>query len=50
MDIDEYLKDASEKIITNNVNKKIIFLFLEYLKLFFGTNIKKQHNKAIIGI
>jgi len=27
-EIDEYLKEASEKIITKNVSKKINFLFL----------------------
>ena len=49
-DVVEYLKDPSETIKVPSVTKKIIFLFLSYLKLLFGVIIKKQLKIAIIGI
>ena len=49
-DVVEYLKDPSEMIKVPSVTKKIIFLFLSYLKLLFGVIIKKQLKIAIIGI
>ena len=49
-DIDEYLKEASDNTKTKNVIKKIIFLFLLYIKLLFGKIIRKQQINAIRGI
>ena len=49
-DVVEYRKDPSDIIRVKNVTKKIIFLFLSYLWLFFGVIIKKQLKIAIIGI
>ena len=46
----EYLNEASDKTRTKKVSVKIIFLYLLYLKLFFGKIIKKQLKIAIIGM
>ena len=46
----EYLRDASDITNVKKVTKKIVFLFLSYLMLFFGKIIKKQLKIAIIGI
>ena len=50
VDVVEYLKDPSERISVKNEIKKIIFLFLSYLKLLLGVIIKKQLKIVIIGI
>ena len=49
-EIDEYLKEASDNTKTKNVIKKIIFLFLLYIKLLFGKIIRKQQINAIRGM